>query len=640
MKKILTYILFALIIAGCSESEYDSSRTASLQKRYLDVVQTSYTVSAGASNTVSLGVISDETPWKIDIPVSWILANKSSGTGPENVNISISANNSADTSRVCIVNVSSNVSDWNFSIPVSITQMKASPSIEIPQASFTLDGKSQNFNVSISSNIKYTASSTGAWVSVKNYTYDNVELAVDENTTGNARSCQVTLSAVGITKYFTIVQRASNITSTTHQLDFTFEASSANINVESEASWSAVSSDWITLSQTSGKAGSFSISASVSKNQSVNTRNGFVYLTIDGKNRVEVPVVQTGIYFDLSATNISFDSFGGNKSFTIKTNDKWEMKSCPSWVSLNATSGNGDATVTVTAQENNSTTVLNGEIILRTTDNVVEKRIKVSQSAKTIDIGTTSLSFGYSEESQTFSITTDGQWTASCDADWITLDKTSGSGNATIIVKTKENMATSNRNGIITLNVVDKVFKIEVHQESKYLNISSDAFHFTSQVGHTTVAISSNTNWNARVKDKPNWLIVTPSSGSKNADITIGVSENNTPAQRTGVVEVEIPNVRTYLIDITQDGKYIKADKSSVEFTSSGGTIVLNVTTDGTFEVSKSGNWFGYTRNGNAITIVAPSNNSGAERTGSINLTLTNLSSGAYTLNVDVKQER
>lgn len=177
-----------------------------------------------------------------------------------------------------------------------------------------------------------------------------------------------------------------------------------------------------------------------------------------------------------------------------------------------------------------------------------------------------------------------------------------------------------------------------VYQECKYLTLSSSAFDFTSATGYTTVAIASNTKWSVSVKNKPNWLVVTPASGDGNAEITIGVSENNTPTERSGVVEVEIPGFHTYIINVKQSGKYVRADKSSIDFSSAGGTIVFNVITDGTYTVSRSGNWFGYTKSGDAISVIASSNNTGANRTGSITLTLTNLSSGSYSLTIPVTQ--
>lgn len=643
MKRVVLYISALLFVASCTESEYDGTRKPSLNRRYLNVSENSLTFDAQPS-TKKISIESDQTDWQISIPADWVTANQTSGNTSMSVDFSAQLNNSADESRVCIATISSNVNDWSRSFPVTITQEKNIPYIIVSEKDIVCNALKQQKSISVNANTEYVIDNTASsWLHVEAIAGDEVKINIDENNSGEERNAVLTFKAKaysGVSTTVSIRQKIANITSTKETLTFGHASSSQTIQIESEASWSASSTSWLSVSPSSGSAGKTEVTVSVPRNASVNSRSGSVYFNIAGNNNIEVPVMQEGVTLSVSPADIAFTSFGGSQTLAVESNDKWTIKEKSEWISADKSSGDGNATIEISVAENNTTNEKSGVITIVTDDGVTSKTIHVKQGAKTVEYGDATLEYGYATGTQSISFTTDGNWLLTKNADWFSIDRTSGSGSATLNITVEDNNTLENRYGSIRLNIAGEVFTITVIQECKYLNISSDAFHFTSQVGHTTVAISSNTNWNARVKDKPNWLIVTPSSGSKNADITIGVSENNTPDQRTGVVEVEIPNVRTYLIDITQDGKYIKADKSSVEFTSSGGTMVLNVTTDGTFEVSKSGNWFGYTRNGNAITIVAPSNNTGAERTGSINLTLTNLSSGAYTLKVDVKQVR
>ena len=77
---------------------------------------------------------------------------------------------------------------------------------------------------------------------------------------------------------------------------------------------------------------------------------------------------------------------------------------------------------------------------------------------------------------------------------------------------------------------------------------------------------------------------------------------------------------------------------ASINFLKSGGQISFNVTSNGTYEVSKIGTWFGYIKTGDNITVIAPENATGTTRTGAIRLTLTNVE-GSYSLLVPVIQE-
>ena len=637
MKRTLIYIMSLLILAGCSESEFDSSRTPSFMKCYLRAGASELNFPSSASSK-SLSVESDETPWTISVPSTWVKANQTKGNNSATVDFSVELNNSADTSRVCIANLSSDTQDWKRSIPITLSQAKATAYINLSPSSLVVDGKAQQQIVRLSTNVKYNITHTADWIKIDKHDNEVLVLSISENTTGNARSGQITLYTSGLTVSLSVTQRAANISSTTQALNFSYVASSANVSIESEAAWSAVSSDWIELSPTSGKAGTATMTVSVPKNASVNTRTGFVYLTIDGKNKVEIPVVQTGITCNVSTNDLHFDSFAGSKTWNVTSNDSWRITSYPEWLTLDCTSGTGNATIKASVKENNTTTPLNGKIILSTTDNIVTHTINVSQDAKTIDFNLPTLLFSYMADSQKFSFTTDGNWSMASDADWFTIDKSSGSGDATITVSVTENMSAEERLGTITLNIVDQSYIINVHQECKYLTLSSTAFELDSKAGYVKTSIASNTQWRASVKNRVNWLAVTPSSGNGNADITIGVGENNTPNERTGVIQVEIPDVKTYLLNITQKGKYIRVDRSSIDFTSNGGTITLNVTTDGTYEVSRTGNWFGYTKSGDAIIITAMNNTTGSERNGTITLKLTNLSEGSYELTIPVKQ--
>lgn len=637
MKRLLLYIPALFFLASCAESEYDGTRKPSLFRRYLSVSTKSLSFDAQPSSKV-VDIESDQTDWNITIPVGWVSVNPTSGTNSTTVDFSTQLNNSADTSRVCVVTVASNVSDWSRSFDITLTQTKATPYIKFNQSSLTVNGKSQKQTITLNSNVHYTSQSNAEWMSVIGQDNNHIELFIQENATGNVRYGQITLAANGISTALSVVQRAANITSTTESLEFTYEAANTNIEVESEASWKAVASDWIGLSPSSGSAGKSSLRIDVPKNASAKPRNGYVYLTIDDINRVEIPIIQGGITFDISTGKIEYDSFGGSKSFEISSNSSWQITSCPEWIDLSAKDGVGNAKINASVKENNSTTQLTGKIELSTIDNVITRTINVSQAAKHIDFSVPSLSFTYEKGSKSFAFSTDGNWSVTKDVDWFSLDKQTGKGNATIVVSVQENMTLSDRSGSINLTIADQTYRINVYQECKYLTLSSSAFDFTSATGHTTIAIASNTRWSVSVRNQPNWLIATPASGNGNAEITIGVSENNTPTERSGVVEVEIPGVHTYIINVTQQGKYVCADKSSIDFSSVGGTIVFNVITDGTYTVSRSGNWFGYSKSGDAISVIASSNNTGANRTGSITLTLTNLSSGSCSLTIPVTQ--
>lgn len=639
MKKIYLYILLGLVFGACSESEYVSSYKPMLEARYLTVSGDKIDFDYSPS-TKQLELSAITTPWEVNIPSSWVTVSPSYGNSDASLAFTAELNNSADESRVCVAEVKSKDGNWNKSIPITISQAKSFPYINLAQSSFVLDGRAQQVSTTLETNVTYTVSTTTNWINVDNHSATEITVSVSENTTGAAREGLVSFSANGLTKSISITQRAADISTTTETLYYDVSGGSKTITVESEASWTATSSDWIQLSSSNGHAGNTQLTLTVAKNNTTQQRNGFVYLTIDGVHKVEIPVVQNGILFTVAPSSLTFDSFGysSSKSFDVSSNVEWEVTSKPEWLLLSATSGNSNATIEITCVENSSTTSRNGDIDVRTKDGICSARIHIAQAAKNASIGDTSLSFGYDEESKSIAITTDGEWNITNSLDWITLSKTSGTGDFSLQVTASANTTTSQRDGEFAITVVDKIYTVTVHQDCKYVTLSSDAFTFDSGSQYAKVSISSNTSWTATVKDNLNWLVVTPKSGNGNADITIGVSANNSAVERMGQVLVEIPNVHTYIIDVTQAGQYVRADRSSVDFTAAGGTEVINITTDGTYTISKEGNWFGYTTNGNVISVMAPTNSTGAERSGKIKFTLSCDPNGGPHLVIPVTQ--
>lgn len=641
MKRTLLYITTLLLLASCSESEYNGTRTPSLNRRYLHVSTTSLSFDAQSSSK-KVNIESDQTDWNITIPVDWVFVNPKSGNNSATVDFTTQLNNSADESRVCVATVASNVNDWNRSFPITITQGKNSPYITLSESNMICSAVKQTKAITISANTEYTINDNGSvWLHVESATPSEILFSIDENNTGEERNAVVTLNAKsykGVSATINVRQKIANISSTKETLNYGHSASSQTIEIESEASWTASSTGWLSVSPVFGNAGKTQVTISVPKNASLNRRNGSVYFKIADNNNIEVPVTQEGVTLNVSPSNVTFTSFGGSQSLTVASNDSWTVASKPEWVSIDKTSGEGNATIKLSTAENNTTSERNGEIVISTDDGVTSKTIPVKQEAKTVDYGDATLDFNYSAGSQSINFTTDGNWSLTKDAEWFSVDKTSGSGSATLNISVEENNTTARRNGAISLLIAGKPFTVTIQQDCKYVTLSSSAFTFSADAGNTKVSVGSNTQWNAKVAEGSEWLSVTPTSGANNADLTIKATENKTVSNRTGKIEIEIPNVHTYVIDVTQNRRYLKTDMASVDFLQSGGQISFNVTTDGTYEVTKIGTWFGYIKNGNTITVVAQENTTGSERVGALQLKMTGLTGGTYTVLVPVTQ--
>lgn len=65
----------------------------------------------------------------------------------------------------------------------------------------------------------------------------------------------------------------------------------------------------------------------------------------------------------VDVSSMDFESSGGSKELRITSNTKWSITK-PDWCSLSSTTGSGDATIVVTAEENTSTEQRTGSIVI------------------------------------------------------------------------------------------------------------------------------------------------------------------------------------------------------------------------------------------------------------------------------------
>lgn len=71
-------------------------------------------------------------------------------------------------------------------------------------------------------------------------------------------------------------------------------------------------------------------------------------ITVSKDDQSLAPVLQ------LNKNNLSFAGYEGNDSFAITSNTAWSIVSDQSWCTVSSSSGSGNATISVSVQENNS----------------------------------------------------------------------------------------------------------------------------------------------------------------------------------------------------------------------------------------------------------------------------------------------
>lgn len=160
---------------------------------------------------------------------------------------------------------------------------------------------------------------------------------------------------------------------------------------------------------------------------------------------------------------------GSAESFTITCNKDWIITGVPNWLNISQTSGNGNATIKLTAKENYTGAEERSPEIIEITASDKSATLKVSQKGigQIFNVTGTPVKLASSANAVgTFTINTNIPFTVSSKADWLEVTPTSGNSTTTITVKAKTaNPTSSERSGTISIsNALYGSYNIDVKQ--------------------------------------------------------------------------------------------------------------------------------------------------------------------------------
>ena len=203
------------------------------------------------------------------------------------------------------------------------------------------------------------------------------------------------------------------------------------------------------------------IATSFTYSKNFNIKNDTTY-SIENRDIIQASIWNPVFYSKESYTNVA-----------VNANICWTLTTDKDWIKPEKSSGTGDDYINFTISQNPSTTDRKG-IITVSGDSVPPAVINIYQYGATplLDISTSTIILNDSvNQSSSFEITSNVNWTITKDVDWISMDRTTGSGNDTINIQATLNTTTGIRQGILTITGEDNLVQtIEVKQLKTGLN--------------------------------------------------------------------------------------------------------------------------------------------------------------------------
>lgn len=267
----------------------------------------------------------------------------------------------------------------------------ADPSVAVSQTEFTSEAAGASFEVTVTSNVAWTAAVENAdkWVTVAPAEGEagetKVTVTVKKNNGDNSRSTKVVFTAETATAQVAVTQFGKdNIAIDKTAYAAPVAGGTDAVKVTTNNNWTATVSegaDWVTVAPASGAAGEADVTVTVAPNATAEARTAKVTFAA-GDAKIDYAVSQEGLSIAVSKASYSIDAEGGEDAVTVTANAAWTAESDAEWVVVAPAEGEaGETAVTVTVSENEAEEARTATVTFTVNDDV-KVEYAVSQEAK------------------------------------------------------------------------------------------------------------------------------------------------------------------------------------------------------------------------------------------------------------------
>lgn len=428
---------------------------------------------------------------------------------------------------------------------VAVTQKAAGITMETSTLQF--ENTAGAYELTLSSEAAWTASTSQDWLEVApssgNAGQSKITVSALPNASVSDRSGYVYLY-IGTKKVVEIpvTQRGLFLAFGLPSLSLGADGETGTIPVISNTTWTISSyPEWLTISPLSGN-GSQDITVKAEDNPNVTERSGVIRATQDGLNLpAQLTVRQAGKTFGYGDSQISCSDKEQTISIDVTTTGKWTAGTIDSWLSVTPDSHTGSTQLSIHVDENGTDDSRTGIVTLTIGNKSYD--IRIVQSGKYFTVNYKDHSFGSTESSLAIEVVTNDSWMASVqnDPSWISLSKTSGTGNADFTATIADNPSVNGRSATIVLSTVhDKSVKIQISQAARYLTVDHRLISFFA-VGGTSEDITISTDGAYSITGSDAWFRVTEKAHGL---FNVTATENTTKQIREGSITIKLTDLK------------------------------------------------------------------------------------------------
>ena len=211
-------------------------------------------------------------------------------------------------------------------------------------------------------------------------------------------------------------------------------------------------------------------------------------------------------------STLSIAAEGGSVEVSLTSNGDWTIDTYPEWLTVSPTSGNGDATLTLTAPINNSDAARSGEVKVSTKDNSATLTVSQEVMEKGFIIVNPEM-IDCNAEGGIFTLTVNSNcdWSVNTAANWLSCDPISGTGNGTVTVNITpiDGDVEMREVNIIFSNSESLLLAVRVMQHAPIhysIGIDPTVLAFDYMSGEQTINVLCEGSWTASTED--DWIML------------------------------------------------------------------------------------------------------------------------------------
>ncbi len=448
-----------------------------------------------------------------------------------------------------------------------------------------------------------------------------VTVTVKPNVSTISRTSNITINSGDEQVTLKIEQVAATLIVLPAEIESTQDGGEYELKLTADSTWSVEKSvDWITLSANSGeKITNENFKFTVDANQSTESRVGTIKFTKGDISRSSI-ITQAGKaeVLGVAPENIQAVSEEASYKISLSASHSWTAATSEEWIVLSANSGvatdidnNGNKSkdFTFSVLSNSGLESRSGMITFTMGSFTKDVIITQSEKGQVLTLNPDNLEIVSEAASYTVGLTASHSWSATKDADWITLPK--GSGEATDIGNNGEisenfefavesNTDSEPRVGTITFTMGDSVKILVVKQLEKksFLDISPLDIEVGSESGSHKVTVMASEAW--RILKNVDWIKLTATSGVatdiNGVEYFFNVEPNSRVDSREGEITFRMGD-STRKVKVTQLGivPALTVTPNEISVGSEKGSHKVTITANVSWSVTKDVNWISFT---------------------------------------------